>query len=90
MRQSTLFAKVEGNVTVNNFATEPGESKTTPATVKLTHTEKKNIQDFCFKNDITVSDFMRRATNFFYEFYDQSDKLAEYKKAVMAMLEQLP
>jgi len=88
--QRTLFKTVNGSVTINNELHFPGESKTTPATVKLTASEKKIIQDFCFDNDISVSEFMRKAASFYHQYYGHAAKLMKYSDAVMSLLKNLP
>jgi len=89
MKQNQLFKVNGGKVVINNFS-EPGESKTSPATVKLTQSEKEAIQEFCFKHDMSVSEFMRMAANFFYDYYEHGEKLAKYKQSVFGMLDGLP
>ncbi len=88
--QRTLFKTVNGNVTINNELYHPGESKTTPATVKLTSSEKKFIQEFCFKHDMSVSEFMRNASSFYHRYYAHAEKLMKYSDAVMGLLKNLP
>lgn len=89
--QKTLFHTVNGNVVVKNFAApDPPESKTIPTTVKLTDSLKKQIQEFCFEHDMSVSEFLRDAACFYHDFYPQSVRLAKYREAVLAMLHKLP
>ena len=90
MKQTTMFKTVNGSVTVNNFGSAYGESKTSPATVKLTFSEKKQIQEFCFQNDLSVSEFMRHAASLYLSFFEQASKLNRYRKAVVSMLDNLP
>jgi len=89
-KQTTLFETVNGNVVVNNFKPSPGESKTTPATVKLTFSEKEQLQEFCFKNDLSVSEYMRNASRLYHAYFPYIAKLEKYRSAVISMLEKLP
>jgi hypothetical protein len=88
--QRSLFSTVNGNVTINNELYHPNESKTTPATVKLTASEKETIKDFCFEHDISVSEFMRNASNFYHRYYGHAAKLIKYQDAVLGLLKNLP
>lgn len=98
--QGTLFEVVNGNVTVaNNFFTTSsnpleapsnGQSRTEGATVKLTSAEKERLQAFCFKHDLSVSEFMRNATNLYLTFFQHIDKILRYREAIISMVSKLP
>jgi len=92
--QGTLFRKVGGDVYVtNNFAASQGrvpESKTVAATVKFTDSLKSQIQEFCFRNDISLSEFLRDAACFYHDLYSYAGKIARYRDALTSMLDKLP
>jgi len=85
-----MFQAVNGPVTVNNFADPPGESETTPVTVKFKDAMKEDLQRFCFEQDISRSEFLRDAAQFYRKHFDHKDKLQKYELAVIALLESLP
>jgi len=88
--QRSLFTTVNGSVTINNELHYPGESKTTPATVKLTASEKAKLQEFCFENDMSFSEFMRNSAGFYHKYYGHAAKLMKYSDAVLGLLKNLP
>ena len=89
-QQQTMFQTVNGPVTVNNFSDPPGESETSPVTVKFKDSMKEDLQKFCFEHDISRSEFLRDAAQFYRKYYACKDKLTKYERAVSALLESLP
>jgi len=88
--QQTMFKNVEGKVVVNNFSDPTGESETSPVTVKFKEGMKNDLQTFCFKHDISRSEFLRDAAQFYRKHYHHKNKLEQYESVVSALLKSLP
>lgn len=89
--QQTFNFQNSGPTTINNNFTEPpGESETAPVTFKLKDTTRQELKDFCFDHDLSLSEYVREAVQFYRQNYPQKDKLKKYHVSVSALLKTLP
>ena len=88
--QQTMFENVNGKVVVNNLSDPTGESETSPVTVKFKEGMKNDLQKFCFKHDVSRSEFLRDAAQFYRKHYHHKNKMEQYESVVSVLLESLP
>lgn len=89
--QITLFKEVKGDVHVYNQPSKtPPESKTELVNFKVEDSEKKEIANFCFEHDLSVSQFYRKAGRQYKKLYPYKDKVEKYWDAMISWLIRLP
>jgi len=66
------------------------ESKSSLVNVRFEYTDKENIQDFCFKRDISLSEHIREASEWYRKTYEIKPKIEKYWDAVVSLITNLP
>lgn len=89
-QQQNIFQNNAPTHITNNFSNPAGESATAPVTVKFKEGMKRDLEKFCFENDISRSEFLRDAAQFYRHVFPQKDKFLKYQDAVSALLRSLP
>ena len=89
--QRSIFKSVKGNVTVNNFAGQPDESRDEILKARFTSTVADNIRAFCRGRQISVTDYLRRYARLGDVYFDHIDTLADpaAQKIILPLLEVL-
>ena len=66
------------------------ESKSFLVNVRFEYSDKKNIKDFCFENDVSLSEHIREASEWYRKTYEIKPKVEKYWDAFIALAERLP
>lgn len=89
-QQQNIFQNTGDTHVTNNFSNPPNQSATEPVTVKFKAGMKHDLERFCFENDISKSEFLRDAAQFYCHVYPQREKVLKYRNAIEALLSSLP